>query len=261
MGRDKLLIGEFLRGYNEHFGTTFQVTELPDHLERQKEAIDAVAKDASGRALAVEHTLIQPFLGEKADAQPLLSVFAPLESDTSLRVAGQAIDVSVPVAAIPKGLDWKAVGARVVVWFRDIRQTLPHGESVHRVPGVGFELTLRIAKDESPYPERRVYVMRSDMPEDFQSVIRKALDDKLSKLAATQADKRILLLEKDNTPRGYTEIGKAIESLRDEFTHLSKVDEIWVANTVAWASESCLFFYRVAPSGVTAKFRLDARYN
>jgi hypothetical protein len=109
------------------------------------------------------------------------------------------------------------------------------------------------------YPEGRVCVSRSDMPEDFQSVVRKALEDKLPKLAGTHADKRILLLEKDNLPRDYTEFAKVIESLKGEFPDLAKIDEVWVVNTVGWANEGCLFFYRVWPGGVTAKFRVNGR--
>lgn len=97
------------------------------------------------------------------------------------------------------------------------------------------------------------------MPEDFQSVVRKALEDKLPKLAGTHADKRILLLEKDNLPRDYTEFAKVIESLKGEFPDLAKIDEVWVVNTVGWANEGCLFFYRVWPGGVTAKFRVNGR--
>jgi hypothetical protein len=258
MERDKHLIGEFLRGYNQHFGTTFRITELPDQLQRREKAVDALAEDATGQKLAIEHTLIQPFLGEKDDAQRLLSVIAPLESDPSLRLPGKSIDVSVGVRAVPQGPDWKRVGAGVVAWFRAIRLSLPDGQSTHEVPNVGFDLTLRIEKDDSPRPEGRIFVMRSgipEMPRDFESVIRIALKEKLSKLLAeARADKRILLLEKDNTPRGYNEIGNIIDSFKGDFQELSVVNDVWVMNTVGWTSEGCLFFYHVWPGGVTGKF-------
>lgn len=200
MGRDKILIEEFLRGYNHYFKTTFRVVARPDELQRQKQAVDVIAQNDDGETLAIEHTVIQPFVGEKDDTQRLLRVIAPLETDASLRAPGKSIDVSVAVGAIPKGPDWKVASAKVVDWFRRSRLSFPEGQSTHRVPNVGFDLALRIDKGDSPYPEGRIYVSRSDMPEDFPSVVSKALKDKVPKLAGTHADKRILLFEKDNLP-------------------------------------------------------------
>jgi hypothetical protein len=247
MARDKVLIEEFLRGYNQHGGTTFRVTKQPDELERQKEAIDAIARDEKGQTLAIEHTLIQPFVGEKGDAQRFLTAIAQLEQDPSLRVPGFSIYLSVPVAAIPKGPDWKAVRAKVVAWFREARLSLPRGQSIHRIPEVSFDLALRIRKDDSPYPEGRVYVSRSDMPEDFQSVVRKALEYKVPKLAATPADRRILLFEMDNVPRSPTEITDALETLRGEFPDLDVINEVWCPLTGARDTERRYMVIRVWP--------------
>jgi len=98
--------------------------------------------------------------------------------------------------------------------------------------------------------------MRSHMPETLAGVLRKALHDKLSKLLHTPAESRILLLEKDNLPRGYVEIAQTIESLQPEFRDLSKVDAIWVVNTVAWELEGVVWFLKIWPGGVTARFRV-----
>ncbi len=247
MRRDKVLIEEFLRGYNDYSGTTFRVTKRPDEVERKKQAVDTIAQDDSRQKLAIEHTLLQPFVGEKDDAQRLLTMIAPLEKDASLRVPGQSIDVSVTVGAIPKGHDWSSASAKVVGWFRDARSSIPEGQSIYSVPGVGFDLTLRIDMDDSPYPEGRVYVMRSDMPEDFESVVRKALEDKLPKLAKTPADKRILLFEMDNVPRSPMEITDVLETVRPEFSDLGIVDEVWCLCTAARDTEQRYIVTRVWP--------------
>jgi hypothetical protein len=247
MERDKLLIEEFIKGLNEYSGTSYRVTKQPDKLDRRNEAIDAIAYDNSGQILAVEHTLIQPFVGEKIDAQRLLTAIAPLEADHSLRIPGKALNVSIRVWAIPKGPDWKLVGAKAISWFREARLSIPDGQSMHHVPDVGFELTLQIKRSDSPYPEGRVYVMRSNMPEDFKSVIRKALEDKLPKLAGTPADRRILLFEMDNVPRSPTEITDAVEVLRDEFPSLNRINEIWCPLTAARDNEQEYIVMRVWP--------------
>ena len=63
--------------------------------------------------------------------------------------------------------------------------------------------------------------MRSDIAlKDFKSVVRKALEDKLPKLAGTPADRRILLFELDNVPRSPMEITDALEILRGELPRL-----------------------------------------
>ena len=211
----------------------------------------------------VEHTLIQPFVGEKDDARRLLTAIAPLEADQSLCIPGKSLVVSVPVWAIPKGPDWKLVGEKVIAWFREARISIPDGQSIHRVPDVGFELTLQINKSGSPYPEGRVYVMRSDMPKDFKSVVRKALEDKLPKLAGTPADRRILLFELDNVPRSPMEITDALEILRGEFPALDRVDEIWCPLTAARDNEqACTSLHECGreakPSGRTSPFQLES---
>ena len=51
MERDKVLIEEFIQGFNDYSGTTYRVTTQPDKLDRQNEAIDAIAYDDSGQIL------------------------------------------------------------------------------------------------------------------------------------------------------------------------------------------------------------------
>ena len=118
-------------------------------------------------------------------------------------------------------------------WFRRNQRFFPDGHSTRSVPGLGFELTLQIIKENSACPEGRVCVMRSGVPDNLRSVVRKALEDKLDKLTGTTADQRILLFEKDNLPRGYTEIGRVVESFVADLPDLAMIDQIWVVNTVA----------------------------
>jgi hypothetical protein len=52
----------------------------------------------------------------------------------------------------------------------------------------------------------------------------------------------VLLLEKDSPPHGCYEIAKEIERAASDFADLKRIDEIWVANTVAWETEGdCSF--------------------
>jgi len=79
--RDILLVELLIEHLNSQCGTDHKVTALPEGEDRMKKAVEAIATDSNGRSIAFEHTLIQPFVGDKADTQPLLKVFAPIEAD------------------------------------------------------------------------------------------------------------------------------------------------------------------------------------
>ena len=255
MRRDIKLIQLFLPGYNESTGSSYEIRKHPDQIERQEPAIDAIAYDRAGKSLAIEHTLVQPFWGEKDDTEVFRTVFASLESDLSLRLADYDIELRPRVGAIPKDVNWKEIGERVKGWFRDERDSFPTGSSNQKVPGLPFELIILVQKERQN--ERRVFVGRSDMPDTLERVIKKALSEKLPKLVHTPADRRVLVLEKDNVPLGYVEIGQRIEAVNHEFPDLAEVDEIWIVNTVAWEKEQVVFFYKIWPDGVSNRFRVE----
>jgi hypothetical protein len=248
-GRDKTLIGDFLRGYNEYIPDTYQIATLPDELERQASACDAVAQNAAGRTLAIEHTLLQPFVGEKGDTQPFLRVFARLEQDETLRVPNRSIYVCVPVGAVPKGAEWDEAGIAIERWLRQNRLSIPDGQSAHSVPGLSFQLSLKIHKTPVSNREGRILVGRSLMKDDFPEVVKIALGAKLPKLIGTQADTHILLLELDNIPRHPAEVTEVILSLQPEMPGLEHIDAIWCAQTVSWETQGGVDFYRVWPPG------------
>jgi hypothetical protein len=216
-------------------------------VERQKQAVEAICRDQEGGTLAVEHTLVQPFVGEKDDNQRFQSAFVPLEQDASLRMPGFVILLTLPVGAIPK-VRWEAVGSALKDWLRRERDGFAEGSSRHSISGLSFPLTVSVDKMVSRcYADGRVLVGRSDMPENFRDVIKKALDTKLPKLAATTSDERILLLEMDNVPRNPIEVTDAIDSLQREFPDLAKIEEVWCALTNGWETEGSVFFTRAWP--------------
>jgi len=98
------------------------------------------------------------------------------------------------------------------------------------VAGLPFGLTLSVDKMylNNDYPGQ-ILVARYDMPETFESVIKKALSDKLPKLSAAQAGKRILLLEQNGVAPGFQEFTKAIRTVQSQFPDLANIDEVWLA--------------------------------
>lgn len=249
---DQKLVALFLPEYNKATGGTYEVKDWPDQSD-----IEAIALDQSGSRLAIEHTLIQPFVGEKDDAQPFLAAFSRLEQDRALRVPEYDIAVWVPIGSIPKGVKWDYVGVKVREWLLVNKETLPVRRSQQQIPGLPFDLIIVADKIELPGHPGSLSLGRYGMPNTFAEVVRKALCTKLPKLISTQAEKRILLLEKDNLPHGYVEIALSIESMEAEFPDLRHIDQIYVVNTVAWETENVLFFYAVWPGGVGLRFRVN----
>jgi hypothetical protein len=84
------------------------------------------------------------------------------------------------------------------------------------------------------------HISRSDIPNDLGVVVEKALKTKIPKLVETSADRRILLLERDQVDesRIYQEIVRRAQNFPD----LAKIDEIWFANTSMLTSEGWAYF-------------------
>jgi hypothetical protein len=254
MRHDTRIIEAFLRGHNQVYRTTFSLREIPDEGGRRS-GIDGLARDVSGQSWALEHTLLQPFRGEKDDTRAFLAVFAPLESDPSMPLPGYEFDLAFRTGAIPKGTDWAEARRLVQRWFLANRERLPEGEGIHSVPGLPFILEVLVDKKCSQRP--RVRVARLGVPDTLGLVVRKALSRKLAKLIKAPADLRFLIFEKADIARGYVDITTEVNSLLHEFPTLSSLDAIWVANTMGAESDNIVFFLRVWPDGVTAKFKCE----
>jgi hypothetical protein len=76
------LVKMFLAGFKDENGCTYKLKVRPDVAERKEKAIEAIAESEDGRTLAIEHTYIQPFEGERADAVPFQTVFEQLRTDS-----------------------------------------------------------------------------------------------------------------------------------------------------------------------------------
>jgi hypothetical protein len=256
--RDERLIDLFLRGYKDPAGRSYRVAERPDQVERERPAVDCISVNEIGERLAIEHTLVEPFEGQKADDAPFLTAFERIHHSEELTVPNLLIDVFVAVGAIPKGTNWKQVGEHVVEWFRGIRLKFPVGVSDHEIPNLGFALKVRIEVMEVP-DSPGVLVVGRLWPENkpFHDVLQKALAAKLPKLAATQVSSRILLVEDASMVLGFTIFSREIDAARQAFPQLAKIDSVWLAHTPVWESEKVVWFLHVWPNGVLGRFKIE----
>jgi hypothetical protein len=257
------LVKMFLSKYKDEDGNSYTLESRPDTTERKEKAIEAIAVAKNGRRLAIEHTLIQPFEKQREDDIPFLAVFEQLRADASLRVPNRLIDVLVPAFAVIKGPDWKVVANKVREWFVQVKNTLPaDGEVWHTIPDVGFELKVLTQTMELPGTEGVVAVGRL-LPtgEPFGKVLLKALSNKVPKLVATPADRRILLLEDGTVAIGFVKITRGIDENVETIPDLKKIHAVWVVHTMSWKSSGDALFCHVWPGGVKDRFWIkDQRF-
>jgi hypothetical protein len=204
--------------------------------------VDAfVTRSSDGRTLAIEHTLIEPFQRDKEDFVSFEEFFLEIENDKSLTILGYHVQVFVPVGA----LDRRARGERIVIvravhdWLKSNRELLSsEGHSQYICPIMdASDITLNVKVvplKDSGSAERKgiLQIRRQQIENNLGEVIEKALERKLPKLAKVEADKRILLLERQHMNLFPTSMLEEIEKRRTLFPQLAKVHEIWIVEAI-----------------------------
>ena len=249
MGRDRQLVVEFVQAYNFGHKTAFSIESWPEDEHRNIPAVEAIARDGN-RFMAIEHTLAQPFIGERKDSAILRRVVVPIEADESLLIRGFDVTVSTDVGAIPTGVNWDSTASAIREWLRRNLPNLPEGRSRHAVLGLVFQLELDIEKtfDDTPGFQGSIFVMRRVPDDTLPEVLETALRQKLPKLKQTPADLRILLLERADILGGYHRFGAVLRELLSGKLGDSKPDEIWLVNTVGLEREDVLSFFELWPA-------------
>lgn len=246
--RADTFISLFLSAY-ENGSWADALHEQPDKIERAKPAVDWLAKRKSdGETLAIEHTIIEPFVGEKADFASFEAAFLEIESDTSLLVPGRWIQVFVPVGALQNQTEIarELIVRSVHAWIKANRLFLTDGISEHRctitgIPGKPpFDISLNLMVD--PLQTGRaaeagsLHVRRQQIEDNLDAVIERALRRKLPKLVNTTADNRILLLERQHMNLHPDRMLDEIKKRSSSFPELAYVDEIWIIEAMFYGT-------------------------
>ena len=260
MKRDQQLVLHFLSAFNQHHGTSFRVVRRPDEEKRQTPAVEAVAADDDGTTLAFEHTLIEPFEGEKNDSNRFMRVFGSLEGNADLMKPGYNINLGVRVGAIPNGVNWDAASLQVREHLAKVIPSYGEGHSIEEIPGLGWSLAVEVGIDRHGADEDdHVWISRILPADSLTAIVRRALERKLKKLIAEPAARHVLLLEKADFVHAHSKIRVAIDEMWDDFPELSRVDEIWLVITGSWESENTLFFAELWPNLMDRRLMLDLR--
>lgn len=230
--------------------------------ERTQASVEVVATAPSGRRLAVEHTLVQPYAGEKFDTEKFMKAFGAIEGHRGLALPGRVLNVAVGVGAVPNGYRWGLVGTALLEWLLANHLGAPARGERRFLVNVGccggrepLELEIWLSATPLPGEPGRCLLSRFGMPGDLREVVRKALKAKVPKLVRTPADKRILLFERDQWCFSELEIYKHLAALGPGFQELAGVDDIWFANTADLGPEGWVYFYLVDGRGLVESLR------
>jgi hypothetical protein len=211
--------------------------------------VDAIATKETGQVLAVEHTIIEPFESEKQDFAFFQAAFLRIEEDKSLPVPGRGIQVFVPVGTLrdrPSKTERNAIVDSVHAWIKTNRLAIRDGDSrracaITGVPGkASYEITLTLKSVPlrgAPYAETgSLFIRRQQVENSLGEVVEKALRKKLPKLVGTQADARVLMLERQHMNLYPQSMLDEVELRRDLFPDLAKVSEIWILETIFYGT-------------------------
>jgi hypothetical protein len=242
---DQRVISIWLDCYNYLNGTDFQVHSYPDEHIRDRESIDAFCQDSDSRTLAVEHTRIEAFPGEMADNDPFLKVFGKFEGGSTLAEVGIFTGISIEVDAVPRGTSWEALGADLFAFLK--QQVLGLGLGSHKLCFSRGTISMSLAVEKRNHlPDRPgVFLVSRRWPgRSNSSTIGKAFEDKLPKLKAFAADRKILLFEQNS-------VAGAIQSDLEDFFDSNGLPawmpDIWLLRTAALSSEDYLHLAQIYP--------------
>ena len=243
---ERPLIKVFLSAYENEGWKNAELRWLE---EEQDGAVEVLATRSDGVTLALEHTLIQLFSGEKEDSTRFTKIFSRIERSPILVVPERNLVIFIPIRAVTTGYRWDEIGEELLSWLVANHTGMPEGYSKHIV-SVGISskkgpLRLQIGIQNTIHPGLSGCCLISSndkVPNDLGNSVEKVLTKKLPKLVKTHADKRILLLERDQIPPAPQLIYDELAKRQATFPRLAKVDEVWFVNTAFYQTDKFISF-------------------
>lgn len=234
---DEVFVKLFVSAYQNFTWRDSQIDWLDQHVDG---AVEALVTRSDGRTMAIEHTLIEPFVGDKSDFAAFEQSLEALRKEQALAVPNAGIEVYIPAGTMDgqKPAKRELIVRSVRSWIEANRLQVREGEHRYEceVPGESsITLTVKFKPWRNPkQPPGLLIVGRQQILNDLDKVTEKALRRKVPKLVNTKADRHILLLERDQFTFFPEQIFAEIEKQRPNFPLLDKVDEIWEVETVGY---------------------------
>src|SRR5271166_5124832 len=132
--RENWFIKLFVDAYEDYTWAGAHLCWLDQKIDGAVELL--ATRKSDGNTLAVEHTLLEPFVGNKSDFANFKLVFLSIMDDQSLLLPERAMTVFIPVGTLDgqKPAGREALAKALREWLRANRLALPDGVSQHRCP-------------------------------------------------------------------------------------------------------------------------------
>jgi hypothetical protein len=225
LGLDKLLCVAVLIHLGADQGASFENLRCPDLEDSSRPRVDMIlnGKDVS---LAFEHTRIESYTGQIDDIIRFKTLLRPLEEDLCREeLPAGIISLGIQVGALEGAKDGESIRPLLSAWVLNKAPSLTMGKPpghmiTEKLEGVPFEVTLSRYAGISRYPFQIKWMCPENLEELRRHRIRKAFDDKLTKLSDMKAEGKqtVLVLESSDVALGSApDIGIAVVSaVRDD---------------------------------------------
>src|SRR5688572_19830568 len=128
--RERDIIELFLNGYE---GGAWATATRDWVEERFDNSVEVVAIRGDGTSVAIEHTLVEIFVGDREDFERF-KAFLRVEQDPALGIAERYISIDVPKHTLLPGFLWEPVVDEFHRWLSTSISTFPEGYSTQMCP-------------------------------------------------------------------------------------------------------------------------------
>lgn len=173
-------------------GTAVEITDYPDREDRAGKMVEQLWESQTHR-FAIEHTLLESFVGQLTDDAKFVKLIAPVETMLAGHLPGTyvlAVDVG---ASTDARVRYDDAQKRICAAVLEAAPSLPVGKAVTLgIESIPFPVHLfRRSEDGSKILVRRFV---SDVEASRMDRVRRALEQKCPKLLAARTDGRLSIL-------------------------------------------------------------------
>ena len=229
--REDALIRMFL---SVHEDGSWASASLDWRDQKEDGAVEVIAQRADGMTLAIEHTLIESYPGEREEFERFRRAVLPVERDPRLESSGRIVYVDVPRDFLPKGERWQDIADALREWLVKNISRFGDGQSTPEctpcLAAGAADATLSVRVETSDASVTPVIIRRYGST-DIGASVSKALTMKMPKLLKTTANRRLLMLERNQFSLSDADIMRCVDEQLSNHVASERVD-VWLVETV-----------------------------
>jgi hypothetical protein len=231
--RERQILAKFVEKYSLLSSAEYSIIAWPEDENRNTKECECLAEaHDNASVLAIEHTEVETFTGQKKDNSDFSRVLTGWADELSW--PNFCIRIFVPTFALKKGSNWKQVSESLRQFISTSAENLPFGSQDHTINGIPFPVTIQklIIEHGSGVSFGRFAPARGADEELVDDFVR-ALREKRLKFANYSDPKyrRILLIESQDYALTSTELLYKCYRRACQTETAMEIDEIWLLRT------------------------------